>query len=167
MDHTSGMHHSKRLGYPLEEGDALVYAECTTRDPCREILTLKPLHRQVMPPVFSHSVIDVLGDPWMLKLGQEVRLPPEACDLLFVLVQHDLERDRLAATSVQRSPDCPHAASTRQALQLEATREHLPRACRGRRKRRRVHGLGRREDIPRIHEEYDSRSERICPDADT
>jgi len=167
MNHTSGVHHSERLGHPLDERHALIHTEWPTRNSCCEVLTLEPLHRQIMPPIFRHTVVDVLGDPWMMKLGQEVRLPPEACDLLFMLVQHDLERDRLAATSVQRSPDCPHAAGARQPLQFKTAYEHLSRACRGRRKRRRVHGLGRREDILRIHEEHDPRFERSRPAATT
>ena len=116
--------HGETLAGAPRDRERLVERQTGAREALTEVLAFEPLHRDVGTASLGDAVRDVLHDPRVAHLGEDLRLAAEALGVARRRMQ-DLDGDRAAGESIASAKDLAHSARADQLLDLETVCDDL------------------------------------------
>ena len=130
VDDAPAVRRPERLGDAPRERDALGDRQPVAPEALGEALAFEPLDREVRLSLGPDAVREVPHDGRVIEIHQHARLAGEALGVLRLADEvgpEHLHRGEAGGGDIARAIDRPHPAGSREAVDLEATADHVAR----------------------------------------
>jgi hypothetical protein len=132
MDDTALVEHGERPRDARGDREGVAQRQRPPLEPARQCLTLEPFHGEIAVSRIARPVRHVADDAGMDDLREERPFAQESLRRVGTEGREELERHALSGEQITRRVHGAHAASAREAFDLEATGHDGAGACLGR-----------------------------------